>query len=247
MNDTPDSPPKEIIEAARLAAMRSPCAKSKRGAVLFALGARPAQSPPPTDDLHPEHAAEILRQYAAFPNGVIEVGHNGPPQPFTCDGSPGCRRDCAQICVHAEARALLRRSSRDWAADEFPELLHLKVIGETAVATGKPSCVQCSVMIREIWFVMNVWLYERARPEPRCVACGDPAKHLVPSSRPNIDALACDRHATPYETLHEHARCLAWQIREANDGATWKRYTALEFHEATLANLGLHAAKKDDK
>ncbi len=241
------TPPKEIIEAARLAAMRSPCAKSKRGAVLFAKNARPIEAPP-TEGLHPEHAAEIRRQYAAFPSGVIEVGHNSPPQPFTCDGSPACRRDCAKICVHAEAAALLRRSSRDWAADEFPELVHLKVIGETAVATGKPSCVQCSTMIREIWFVMNVWLYERARPEPTCgmpeggnrpeFECGAAgAKHIY-NGTPCCDSCIQGR-------VHDHAACIAWQIREANDGATWKCYSALEFHESTLANLGLHSARSD--
>lgn len=55
----------------------SPCAKSKRGVIIF----------------HPEREHFI-------------TAHNGPPSPFRCDGSVACRNFCNKVAIHAEQRAI---------------------------------------------------------------------------------------------------------------------------------------------
>lgn len=144
-----DNPNPKIIRCAEAAAARSPCAKSKRGVVVFRDG-----------DL------------------VLGSGFNGPPVGFGCDDSTACRGDCGKRCVHAEMRALrdpnvmayvvLSRSDlralgssqdklRDFAG---LDLLHVK-IGEDGkvIAGGGPSCWQCSREILDVGFVRGVWLY----------------------------------------------------------------------------------------
>jgi deoxycytidylate deaminase len=58
-------------------ARKSPCAKTKRGVVVF------------------------------HRDGYESIGWNHPPLGFACDGSPECRAACGQVCVHAEMDALL--------------------------------------------------------------------------------------------------------------------------------------------
>lgn len=107
----------------------SPCAKSKRGVVVF-------------------HRRE----------GIVATGFNHPPQPFRCDGSEECRTHCNKVCVHAETAALhdLRRQLVPLRPSTL-EMLHVKVVEGVAVASGPPSCWQCS---REILVarVSLVWL-----------------------------------------------------------------------------------------
>ena len=67
-----------IADRAVALALRSPCAKSKRGAVVF------------HQDGH-----------------VVGRGWNAQPDPFECDGSELCRARCAKLCVHAEAAAII--------------------------------------------------------------------------------------------------------------------------------------------
>lgn len=75
------------------------------------------------------------------------TAHNSPPAPFRCDGSDACRGSCGKVAVHAEARAiLLARSLNLW---DGWEMLHVKVVDGVAVASGPPSCVQCSGLILE--------------------------------------------------------------------------------------------------
>lgn len=81
----------------------------------------------------------------------VASGFNGPPKPFVCTGSDECRRACREICVHAEMRAIME--SRNFHTD----LLHVKVVADTAVPSGPPSCVACSKMILEAGIV-RVWL-----------------------------------------------------------------------------------------
>lgn len=139
------APPDEVIEAARDVAMESPCAKSKRGVVAYH---RPAL----------ERA--VTTGALARKRWLVGSGFNGPPEPFTCDGSEICRRDCGKICVHAEMRALRSLSQEeDWS---IISLVHVKVVGgaDAVVAPGgPPSCWQCSREILDVG-VHGIWLCE---------------------------------------------------------------------------------------
>src|SRR5262249_48917990 len=133
-------PPQSMIDLAIEVAMQSPCAKSKRGAVLF------------DDECH-----------------VWGTGWNGPPFLVEgtlgkCDGSEQCRQHCSQRCLHAEIRTIIEgmRIARGWEGGSFPAMLHVK-IDETnkIVAGGGPSCWQCSRLIVDVAFITGVWLYQR--------------------------------------------------------------------------------------
>lgn len=67
----------EALERAVFAAGKSPCQKSKRGAVIWDRG------------------------------GPWETGYNHPPEPFKCDGSAKCREHCNKRCIHAEVDAIM--------------------------------------------------------------------------------------------------------------------------------------------
>lgn len=150
-----DKPPDSVIEVARQMAVLSPCQKSKRGVVIY----------------HPDPPKPYEQNF------IAGDGYNGhPSNPFArCDGSEACRRDCAKLCVHAEARALLY--ARDWCNDRFHEryipdakipnymmpklvMVHVKVVDTIVVAGGGPSCWQCSRDILEAG-IAGVWLYEQ--------------------------------------------------------------------------------------
>lgn len=112
------------LELATRAGSDSPCAKSKRGVVLF------------------------CRSY-----GLLGVGSNHPPAGFRCDGSDECHASCNRVCVHAEMDALAQFCQElqdnllvrvDQRGPIRPEMLHVKVVDGGAVASGQPSCWQCS-------------------------------------------------------------------------------------------------------
>ena len=128
------TPPAEMIERARLAALRSPCAKSRRGVVVYDPG-----------------AVRLLGR-----------GWNGQPEPFGCSGDDACRAACGKLCVHAESRALAtaRLSTHADKHDlHNTHLLHVKVVDELVVAGGPPSCWQCSREILDA-DLGGVWLFE---------------------------------------------------------------------------------------
>jgi deoxycytidylate deaminase len=146
-------PPTRAIEVAREAALRSPCAKSKRGAVLFWNGDQFA-------------VPMVLEVTAAF---------NGPPEPWLCDGSPDCRQHCGRLCMHAEARCLSaaariglhRLAVANGFTDEMLanadnyDMLHVKVVDAGVVVPGgPPSCEQCSKAMLEFG-IGGMWLYEQ--------------------------------------------------------------------------------------
>lgn len=175
---TATAPPSIYIATATGYANSSPCQKSKRGAVIF------------------DPAAFVDGQRYLPP--PIGAGYNGMPRIATCDGSAACRRDCAKICEHAEARAvhqaLLRvgtsrsgmSSVRDTPALAGLELVHVKTVEGRVVPGGPPSCWQCSKTIVGVG-LDAVWLYENRVSGPE-----------------------------------------------------WIRYTADEFHDATLKHEKLH-------
>lgn len=119
----------EALRQAVKVGAASPCAKSRRGVVLF-------------------HRRE----------GVVAVGFNHPPHPFACDGSDACRASCNLLCVHAETAALhdLRRSLAPIRGRDL-EMLHVKVVDGEAVSSGPPSCPQCSREILEAGLA-KMWL-----------------------------------------------------------------------------------------
>lgn len=124
-------PPAETIALAEHAAQRSPCMKSKRGAVVY------------------QHVR------SAVPT-VLGIGFNGPPGAIACDGSESCRRDCGVRCVHAEIRSLMHV-----VPFQGTDLVHVKIgPTNTLVAGGPPSCVQCSKVIADLG-IRGVWLYEQ--------------------------------------------------------------------------------------
>jgi deoxycytidylate deaminase len=131
-------PPDHVIEVAREAALRSPCEKSKRGAVLF-------------DRSRSEFSAADRRQR------IVGIGYNGQPEPFSCNGSEACRAACGKLCLHAEQRAILGMS--DYGVRAEFELVHVKVVDGVVVPGGGPSCWQCSRLVVEVG-IRGVWLYE---------------------------------------------------------------------------------------
>jgi deoxycytidylate deaminase len=131
------SPPDAMIARAVAAATLSPCAKSKRGAVVY----------------YPKAAL------------VLGEGHNGQPDPFLCRDSAGCRESCAKLCVHAESRAIAAAIASATKLRAKPpvlaetHLLHAKVVDGQLVTSGGPSCWQCSRDVVE-HKIDGVWLYE---------------------------------------------------------------------------------------
>lgn len=148
-------PPPDLIAHAVRMAQRSPCAKSKRGAVVYDAAAYKT----PEGMEHP-------RSLAGRPR-VLGAGHNGMPYPFACGGS--CGKACSPLCMHAEQRAVrvAEREGHDLIAIGSCDLIHVKVVGGVLVAGGGPSCWECSKLVVESG-IAAVWLYEEqpARPAP---------------------------------------------------------------------------------
>lgn len=143
------APPDFAIRAAVEVGRRSPCSKSKRGAVV----------------------------YVPHIGAIIGVGHNAQPSPFACTADERCRESCGKLCVHAEARtirdALVTAGSHNLNG---LELVHAKVANGLLVPGGGPSCWQCSREVLDVGLAA-VWLYEGPdgrRPEHyRCTACSE--------------------------------------------------------------------------
>lgn len=145
-------PPAYVIEAARLAAIQSPCAKSKRGVALF----------DPEEAGREAHAPGELvtaRDRLAFRASrvLISSAFNGPPTGFTCKNTMVCRGWCREVCLHAEQRAITAALCHEGLA--HLELVHVKVVGDQVVAGGGPSCLQCSKLVVEVG-LRGVWLFE---------------------------------------------------------------------------------------
>lgn len=191
-----------MIERAREEALRSPCAKSNRGVVIFQ----------PRSLIGPRlHGA----------------GFNGPPEPFTCDGSDACRRDCNKVAVHAERRALDEDLMIE-LTDLSLELVHVKVVNGAVVPGGPPSCWQCSRDIVEAKLA-GVWLFETiepACPSDQCAMCTGESCNICAE---NYGGEACD-----HDVIDRH------RDEPESPAAAWKFYTAVEFHRATLFNCNLH-------
>jgi deoxycytidylate deaminase len=136
------APPRSMIVDAERHAVRSPCAKSRRGVVLY-------------------------RQQHLEPPVIFGTGFNGPPMPFTCPGRELCAGTCGKRCVHAEMRALRVAEPLTLQSGSL-DLVHVKLGADGHVTPGGgPSCWQCSREILDVGFVGGVWLYEEM-PEEWC-------------------------------------------------------------------------------
>lgn len=210
-----EAPPSYAIEAARTAAMQSPCAKSKRGAVLFSRTYENARVR--------NNVAEPNTLYQAVGQAFISgIGFNGQPEGFTCTGTDACRRDCAKLCMHAEQRALIDvHTSIDASELGDLELVHVKVVDGAVVPGGSPSCWQCSRLVVESG-IRGVWLFEKTDcPSATCRMCSG-AWCTICGPGDAGTGFYCE-HAT--DERHRGA--------QPPQGA-WHFYTATEFHIATL-------------
>jgi hypothetical protein len=139
-----NEPPKYAIEAALEMASDSPrCRKSHRGCAVFRRPrpSAPAGSRPLTIGL------------------VLSRGRNAPPGRFVCDGSAACRSACAEICVHAEAAALLDLKGVVLDPAIQLEIVHVKAVNGELQVSGPPSCHRCSALILAVPSIALVWLY----------------------------------------------------------------------------------------
>lgn len=150
------TPSDVVVRAARMAAARSPCQKSKRGAVLFnpitGIVSTPAWNSRPDDKC--DTRCQPLRG-----NGL---------KPIVLHQTPS---RCSMMCVHAESRAVrfaLEHATRsqfvgdgDFTFDvRDMELLHVKIDDKGELVTsGGPSCWQCARELADVG-VLGVWLYE---------------------------------------------------------------------------------------
>jgi len=119
----------DALKAAIATAVHSPCAKSKRGAVIW------------NRDL-----------------GVVAQGYNHPPHPYKCGVDEQCREACSKINIHAEQAALqdfyIFNCGKDLS--KF-DMLHVEVEGSKPIPSGPPSCWQCSRHILESG-LSGMWL-----------------------------------------------------------------------------------------
>ncbi len=220
------TPPTYVIEAARQAAMQSPCAKSKRGAVLFNR-----------EDADYIERNQSLFGYAASMQSEVErslarrdrereviagAGFNGQPLPFTCSGSEHCKRDCGKLCLHAEERAIRAAGALDDVADL--ELVHVKVVNGNVVPGGGPSCWQCSRLVVEVK-LRGVWLFEalNACPSSECPMCSnEECRICLFDPRMIRDDVQCEHDVVERHTGY------------TPPVGAWKFYSADEFHAKTL-------------
>ena len=85
---------------------------------------------------------------------LVAIGWNDQPRGFVCDGSDRCKATCGKTAVHAEQMGLVMcNGSQLIGAD----LLHVKTVGGKPVASGPPSCLECSKLIA-FSGIANVWL-----------------------------------------------------------------------------------------
>lgn len=84
---------------------------------------------------------------------ILCANHNHPPRGFSCNGSKECRANCGKHCVHAEMAAIIDAKTGLWGF----HMLHVKVVDGEAVASGPPSCADCSKHILAAG-ISHMWL-----------------------------------------------------------------------------------------
>lgn len=204
-------PPPWAVEAARLAAITSPCMKSKRGVAIYdadeadrILDGRAL--------LDAERWGRKLDLDRAKDQSIIAARCNDLPPNWTCTGSEKCRQNCGKLCNHAEANAITEAGALTSLGNAAA--VHVKVVAGQVVAGGPPSCWQCSRMVASSG-LRGIWLYELG--PTRC--------------------LACKRFEDSSEKLEERVkRCMECPNTELVRVDAWHWYAADMFHIITLAN-----------
>src|SRR5574338_69495 len=124
------------------------------------------------------------RVSAIYTNNDFVIAVNSPPYPYKCSKDEKCKKDCNQICVHAEESAIMEAlyKFKDKSDIINSTCVHLKIIDGQPVTSGNPSCIYCSRKLLHSG-VQYMWLWQETG---------------------------------------------------------WKRWTTLDFHRETIANLGLN-------
>lgn len=130
--------------------------------LALSAGVTPPRAPEP-----PAHIVELAIEVSGWSpcrskrgvvvfNGddVLAHGHNRKPRGFDCDSSSECKSTCRDEAIHAEQDALLTAGTKARGAD----MLHVKTVDGVLVASGGPSCVQCSKLALAA-SIAGVWLY----------------------------------------------------------------------------------------
>lgn len=228
------SPPQYMIDAARAEAMRSPCAKSKRGVVLFDRGMIELWESSET----PMHRPSSERL-------IVGRGFNGQPGNFVCTGDlMKCSGACAKLCLHAEQRAinqaLVHSGDReDGCSMGDLELVHVKVENDVVVPGGGPSCWQCSRLVVEVG-IRGVWLFEAQRwhTEFPCGTCSN-------ITRLEQDAGITGKCPCCVAVGNQPGMLRLERAKTVYDIASgvWRFYNAQAFHAATIQECGLPLAQ----
>lgn len=208
-------PQEDMVTLAIEAATRSPCAKSKRGVVVYG----PLNTFGVSDD----------ERY------FIGDGFNGMPNGYSCDGSDACRSMCSKRCLHAEDRAIRNALGEESRGHLHGcEAVHVKVVGGKLAWGGGPSCWQCSRTVLDVG-LEAFWLYERVHKTCTC-----PHADYGESG---TDCFYCDGVWCAVHSELAESSCSCSPV-DRHTGlppvqAHWVRYTADEFHRVTLEANGL--------
>lgn len=229
------SPPQYVIIAAHDEAMKSPCAKSKRGVILF-------------DRMQHDFSAELdaskNRYRSSWDFVIVGRGFNGQPGNFVCTGDlMKCTGACAKLCLHAEQRAinqaLVHSGDRvNGCSMSDLELVHVKVENGFVVPGGGPSCWQCSRLVVEVG-IRGVWLFEAQRwhTESPCDTCSNITR-LEKNASSTGECPWCKADGRPGMLRFANAK-----IVYASDSGAWRFYNAQAFHAATIQECGLPLAQ----
>ena len=106
-------------------------------------------------NLRTSGSREIIENSEGHTFRLVSTGHNSQPAPFACTGTSQCKQACAKLCEHAEAMAL-RKLKPDYHSSLH--MVHIKIVDGEPVASGPPSCWQCSRLILADGRVDGVWL-----------------------------------------------------------------------------------------
>ncbi len=188
------------------------------------------------DDFMIRHALDVAAQSPCRSKRGVAIydiaigafrgaGHNSPPLPITCPGRSVCAGTCGQRSVHAEVRAL--RAAAAYRAMGYPpgpyDLIHVEL------ATGPGLVVD--VVGSPYGTPIGQALYVVACDGPSCPGCAVQILDVGFIS----GVWLYERAGCPYCEAGEIP--VAQQCKRGAGG--WRRYTAEEFHRASLARCGM--------